>query len=138
MFESTAHIDAPPAAVWAVLTDLEAWPSWESAIVRTEGRVAEGERIRIWAQLDPKRPFTFTVAALEPERRMVLESRLPLGMFRGVRTHELTPQAEGGTRFALREEYSGPLAPVFSLWMPKLQPSFDAFATGLKVQAEAR
>ena len=138
MFESTARIDAPPAAVWAVLADLEAWPSWESAIVRTEGRLAEGTRIRLWTQIDPKRPFAFTVVALEPERRMVLESRWPLGLFRGVRTYELAPRDEGGTVFTMCEDYAGPFAPVLKVWMPKLQPSFDAFAKGLKVQAERR
>ena len=61
---------------------------------------------------------------------------MPLGLFKGVRTFSLTPES-GGTRFKMREEYSGPLLPLIWRSMPDLQPSFDQFAAGLKAHAES-
>ena len=60
---------------------------------------------------------------------------MPLGLFRGVRTHTLTPDGDG-TAFTMREEYSGPLLGAISRSMPDLQPSFDTFAAGLKARVE--
>ena len=61
---------------------------------------------------------------------------MPLGLFRGVRTYTLTPE-DGGTRFRMREEYTGPLLPLIWRSMPDLAPSFEQFARGLKARTEA-
>ena len=61
---------------------------------------------------------------------------MPLGLFKGVRTFSLEPQDGGGTRFHMREEYTGPLLPVIWRTMPDLGPSFQQFARGLKARAE--
>jgi hypothetical protein len=60
---------------------------------------------------------------------------MPLGLFRGMRTFTLEP-APSGTRFTMEEVYSGPLLPLIRRTMPDLQPSFDAFAAGLRERAE--
>jgi hypothetical protein len=62
---------------------------------------------------------------------------MPLGLFKGVRTYSLSPQ-QSGTRFRMREEYSGPFAPMIVKSIPDLKPTFDKFVTGLKARAEAR
>jgi hypothetical protein len=61
---------------------------------------------------------------------------MPFGLFRGVRTYELSP-AEGGTAFHVREEYTGPLLGLIWRSMPDLGPSFDLFARGLKRRVES-
>ena len=48
----------------------------------------------------------------------------------------LSPQANGTTKFNMREEYTGPLLPMMWRSMPDLGPSFTQFANGLKQQAE--
>ena len=46
-YETTTSIAAPPEAVWAVLTDAAAWPSWDSGVTAVEGRIAEGKKITV-------------------------------------------------------------------------------------------
>jgi polyketide cyclase/dehydrase/lipid transport protein len=48
------------------------------------------------------------------------------------------PRGTGTTKFAMREEYTGPLLPLIWKSMPDLGPSFEKFAKGLKEEAERR
>ena len=78
-----------------------------------------------------------TVTAFEPTRRMVWTGGMPLGLFTGTRTFTLAPQPDGSVAFAMREEFSGLLAPLITRSIPDLQPAFDAFASDLKWHAES-
>jgi hypothetical protein len=60
---------------------------------------------------------------------------MPLGLFTGTRTYTLTPR-DGGTEFAMEEDYTGPMAGMITKSIPDLQPSFDEFASCLKSRAE--
>jgi hypothetical protein len=62
---------------------------------------------------------------------------MPLGLFKGTRTYVLTPQPDGSVGFAMREEYTGPLAGLIGRSIPDLGPSFEQFATGLKHRVES-
>jgi hypothetical protein len=44
---ATIQIDAPPEAVWAVLTDLSSYPEWNPLFREASGQVAVGNRIRL-------------------------------------------------------------------------------------------
>ena len=104
-YESAASIQASPAAVWAVLIDAPNYPNWDSGVVGVEGSIRPGEKIKVVSSANPGRAFPVTVAAFEPERRMVWSGGMPLGLFKGVRTFTLTPEGEG-TGFTMREELS--------------------------------
>ena len=134
-YESTATIQAPPEAVWAVLVDAGAWPRWDSGVTAFDGAVVEGQKVTVRSEASPGRAFPVTVTALEPPRRMVFRGGMPLGLFRGERTYTLTPDGTG-TAFRMREEYTGPLLGLIWRSMPDLQPSFDRFAAGLKRRVE--
>jgi hypothetical protein len=135
-YESTSHIQADPDAVWRVLADANAYPTWDSGVKRVEGTVAPGERIKVVSEANPGRAFPIVVTEMVPGQRMTWTGGMPLGLFRGVRTFTLTPE-DGGTRFRMREEYTGPLLPVIWRSMPDLGPSFEQFARGLKARTEA-
>ncbi|MET0473965.1 MAG: SRPBCC family protein [Mycobacterium sp.] len=55
---------APPAAAWAVLTDLDAWPSWGPTVQRAElsgpGPLRLGSRGRVWTPVGVPLPFEIT------------------------------------------------------------------------------
>jgi len=46
-------------------------------------------------------------------------------------------EADGGSAFHVREEYTGPLLGLIWRSMPDLGPSFDRFARGLKLRVES-
>jgi hypothetical protein len=136
-FETSTTIDANPERVWAVLADTASWNDWDSGVVSVEGDAAPGKRIKITSELNPKRAYPVKVGEYDPPRKMSWIGGMPLGLFKGVRTYTLTPEGDGGTRFHMREEFSGPLSPLIGRTIPDMQPSFDQFARGLKQRAEA-
>ena len=135
-FESAADIAATPDAVWAALTDGAGWSTWDSGVDGVDGRIAAGETVTIRSKVAPGRAFPVKVTTFDPPRSMVFSGGLPLGLFKGVRTYRLTPSG-AGTRFEMREDYSGPLLAVMWRKMPDLGPSFAQFAAGLKARVES-
>lgn len=134
-FETTIDIEAGAAAVWSILCDAQRYPAWDSGIVGVEGPVALGSRIKITSEVSAARAFPAKVTTLDAPRRMVWTGGMPLGLFKGVRwfTIDDTPT---GSRFAMREDFSGPLLKLIGRTLPDLQPSFDQFANGLKAEVE--
>jgi hypothetical protein len=100
------------------------------AVQSLEGDCTDGSRIVTVAVMK-----SYEVTELERDR-MTWSGGMPLGLFKGVRTYRVAPE-DGGTRFTMREEYSGPLLPLIWRSMPDLQPSFDRFARGLKARVES-
>lgn len=129
-FETSRIIAAPPKVVWQVLTDARRLADGRFGILAIDGTIAPGSTFRLWSEVSPKRAFTLSVTAFEPDRRMVWRSGMPLGLFRGERTFSLEPEG-GSTRFRMREIYSGPLAGLIARSIPDLTPSFETFANGL-------
>lgn len=135
-FRASTIISAAPDRIWAILTDAPGYPSWDPGVERIEGRIAAGEKITAYTKRDPKRPFPARVGEFAPGRRMVWSGGLPLGLFKGVRTFSLEPAGDGATRFTISEAFSGPLLALFRRGIPDLNPTFEAFAAGLKARAE--
>jgi uncharacterized protein YndB with AHSA1/START domain len=136
-YASASSIAATPDRVWALLTDAAAYPRWNPTVVKIDGSIAAGQRIRLVSTLDPKRTFKLKVAEADAPRRMVWSSGMPLGLFTGRRTYTLTPRADGGTDFAMEERFTGPMAPLITKAIPDMSESFRMFAQALKVAAEA-
>jgi hypothetical protein len=138
-YEASAFIQAPPEAVWAILTDAPGLSRWDSGIERVEGRIAPGETIKVFSKVSPGRAFPVKVKDFTPSRGMRWSGGMPLGLFKGERTFALTPEPDKGvTRFTMREEYTGPLLGLMWKSMPDLGPSFTQFASGLKREAESK
>ena len=134
-YQAAVQIGAAPGAVWAVLVDGAGWTSWDSAIVRFEGTIAPGDKVTVHPEVNPERGFPVKVVEFVPATRMTWRGGMPLGLFTGTRTFRLLPQ-DGGTRFELREEYTGPMAGLIFGSIPDLQPSFERFVKGLKQRVE--
>jgi hypothetical protein len=137
-FEAVTRIDAPPAEVWAVLSDVGGWRDWDSGVDRIDGRVALGEPLTVYATMIRNRPFTVTVTELRPGEAMRWRGGLPLGLAVIERTYFLDTQEDGGTVVTVREDHSGPLAGLLGRSTPDLNPSFRQFCAGLKAKAEGR
>ncbi len=136
-YEASVVIAAPPDAVWAVLVDGAAYPTWDSGITAVDGPIVDGGTITVHAAVSPGRTFPVAVS-LDPPRLMRWTGGMPLGLFRGDRRFTLVPTADGGTRFTMREEYTGLLLRLIWPSIPDLASSFVQFTTGVKVRAEGR
>jgi hypothetical protein len=134
-YEASSTIAAEPDAVWAILTDAAGYSQWDSGVVRLDGTIAPGAKLKVTSEVNPKRAYPVKITRFEPGRAMAWTGGVPLGLMKGVRTFSLAPE-NGATRFTLREEFSGPMLPLIWRTMPDMQPSFDKFATGLKARAE--
>lgn len=135
-YRASSSIEADPGTIWAILTDARAYPEWDNGVVRIEGTIAPGERIKLYSELDPKRGHPIKIVGFEPGRGMTWQGGMPLGLFKGIRTFELKPEAAGVTRFTMEERFSGPLLPLIGRTLPDLGASFEKFAKGLKRRAE--
>ena len=135
-YESASSINASPESIWTILTDAPGLSTWDSGVVRVEGRIAPGETIRVFSSVNPSRAFPVKVTDFVPGQKMTWTGGMPFGLFKGVRSYTLTPEEGGVARFKMREEYTGLLLPLMWKSIPDLQPSFDQFAAGLKKRAE--
>lgn len=136
-YETSVEVKASPKTIWGIITDAPGFSAWPSGVVRVEGRIAPGEKIKVVSEANPKRTFAVKVTEFTPPSRMVWSGGMPLGLFKGVRTFTLTPQGDGSTKVHIREEYTGAMLGMIWRSMPDLQPSFDKLATGLKAKAES-
>lgn len=129
-----ANMKAPPSRLWALLTDAQEFPHWNSTVQRIEGAIAPAQKIKLYAKIAPGRAFNLTVSEFVPDQRMVWSDGNLL--FRGVRTYTLTPQADGSTDFTMSETFSGAMLPLIAGSLPDFAPEFEKFAADLKRAAE--
>lgn len=106
-YEATTTIKASPEVIWTILTDGPGYSRWDSGVIRVDGSIAPGQKIKVVSEANPKRAFPVKVTEFVPGRRVTV-----------------------------REEYTGPFLPMIWKSMPDLQPSFDKFTTGLRAKAE--
>jgi len=132
--EVTVH--APPARIWAILTDAKRFPQWNSTVTSIEGEIREGARLRIHVP-GTDRSFTPTVSNVVPNERMTWSGGFT-PLFKGVRTFELRARADGSTDFALTERFSGLLIPFVRRTLPDFGVVFSRFVADLRREAQRR
>ena len=127
-------IQAPPAKIWALLTNADDFPRWNSTIESIQGKIAPGETIHLHAKIAPDRTFKLRVTTYQPDERMVWQDGTPL--FQGVRQYTLTSRSSGATEVAMAETFSGLMLPLIARSLPDQGPSFERFLADLKAEAE--
>jgi hypothetical protein len=134
---ATIQIDAPPEAVWAVLTDLSRYPEWNPLFREASGQVAAGNRIKL-RSVHPANGRLMTVkpkiTVADPGTELKWVSRLP-GIISGEHRFALTP-ADGGTRLEQSEAFRGLLTAFPGKTFANAEASFRALNEALKKRAE--
>jgi hypothetical protein len=129
------NVRAPPKAIWALLTNAQDFPRWNSTVQSIEGPIALGQKLALKVPAAPGRVFRPKVTAFEPESRMVWsDGAAP--MFKGVRTFTLEPRGGDSTDFAMVETFSGVMLPMIRGSLPDFGPIFEQYAADLKSEAE--
>jgi hypothetical protein len=131
--QAETHVDAPPKAVWEVLTRLEDWPSWNSDVkwMRFDGPLAPGTEFR-W-KAGPG-AIVSRIDRVEPPRYISWHGRtLTIDAY-----HEWWLESrDGGTFVRTEEAFFGTLARVLKRPLQKtLDKSFADALERLKHEAE--
>lgn len=134
----TRTIGADPQVIWDLLTNADAYPEWNPAVIEIEGVIADGNRIALTSTVNPNRQFKLNVSEVDAPHRMVWSDGMPLGLFKGVRTIEIVANEDGTSEFSMVEVFSGLMEPLISKSIPDQTRSFEEFADGLRAAAEAR
>lgn len=134
---ATIQIDAPPEAVWGVLTDLDRYPEWNPLFREAYGQVTVGNRITL-RSTHPANGRLMTVkpkiTVADPGAELRWVSSLP-GIISGEHRFALTP-TDGGTRLEQSETFRGLLAAFPSKTFTEAEASFRALNEALKKRAE--
>jgi hypothetical protein len=145
--EAAVAIEAPIEVVWAVVTDLAAYPSWDPFIASAEGGTAVGDELTLGVRLSSGRQLTVRAKvgrSVAPARlgnalTAVLEYDLagPLASTNTVRSrrrHMLRQGADGVTAYRVEEWFRGAVA--LGVPLAKVQAAFRTQAQALKERAE--
>jgi hypothetical protein len=138
---SAIEIRAPLDVVWRVLTDFDAYPTWNPHVRRVVGKPQVGGRIGIHTRPPGGRTIVMRPIILEwsPPRelrwRATFVSRRLFSGEHGFRLEEATP---GRVRFAQDETFSGLLVPLYArLRLPSTRLGFAQMNEALRARAEA-
>jgi len=127
-------IRAPATRIWALLTDANDFPRWNSTVTSIEGDIEVGNKLKLRVPIS-ERTFTPKVAEFVPPHRMVWsDGAAP--MFKGVRTFSLSQKPDGTTDFSMVEVISGLMLPMIKGSLPDFGPPFEQYASDLKREAE--
>ena len=97
-----ATLLASPEAVWALITDVEAFPTWRSDVKSVE-RLPDRVGRPVWIERGSGGKVTFAVDESNAPRRLVVriaDRTLPFG---GTWTYDIAP-ATGGTALTITED----------------------------------
>lgn len=92
---------APPDAVWKVITDVDAFPSWRSDVKSVERVPGTGKTT--WIERGGSETMTFTVDVADAPHRLVTRIADPKLPFGGTWTYELSSSSAGGTMLRITE-----------------------------------
>ncbi|MCF4097575.1 SRPBCC domain-containing protein [Maritalea mediterranea] len=134
-YQSKIEIAASVENVWRALLDGLQTDPQPFGIIKLEGELAAGSRLKLWSEVDPNRAFALQIISFQPPHKMVWRGGMPFGLFTGTRTFILRRSGET-TIFEMEEIFKGALAGLIVKSMPDLNPSFEKFALALKQKAE--
>jgi hypothetical protein len=134
------EIDAQADRVWAILSDLAAYPSWNPFVIRAEGTLALDARLAVSLRPPSGRAMQFKphVSRLEPGRCFAWRGSLPIpGLFTGEHQFEVVPLGTGKVRLVHSERFSGLLVPLLKKSLDgDTRRGFEAMNAAVKTRAE--
>jgi hypothetical protein len=135
--QHVSEIPASPERVWATLTDLGRWTSWNPTLVEPRGELVEGSVVRMKLNLGRvKMPMKQKIVEVTPPSVLRWQSRFgPTWLFLVTRTFRLEEAGEGRTRLEQSEEGTGLLARlIFVFTGPPTVRGYTALTEALAAQ----
>ncbi len=138
--ERSIEIDAMPETVWSILTDTNAYSSWNPFMTELSGDLAVGAKLKVRIAPPNARAMTFkpTVLAVTPERELRWLGRFIVpGLVDGEHSLRIEPLDEGRSRFTQTEQFSGLLVRPLKSMLGKTELGFEQMNAALKTKAES-
>jgi len=138
MITTETEIDAPPAAVWATLTDFAGYPAWNPFIREAAGTIAVGELLTLRMFPGIGRPQTFTPEVLAVRENAELRWLGTLRwrwLFSAEHLFQLSAAGDG-TRLVHSEVFRGALVPLLGHVIRQTEHDYLALNAALKERVE--
>ena len=134
--QTEIEIDAPAKDVREVLLNFGDYPKWNPFIVKVDGTVAQGSKVRVTVKPVGKDPLSGdTIVTSLTDTRLAWTGSLPFpGLFRGNHEFIIEDQGSNKTMFYQNEKMSGIIIP-FVDFKPEAK-GFVLMNEALKKQAE--
>lgn len=136
-WERSISVNAEPARVWQVMSDVAKWPEWTPSIESVEGTTASmavGSEAQVKAKGTPK--ATWRVTEWNPGRNFTWVTSV-----RGAKTvgeHVIEPAGDTSSRVLLAIEVQGLMAAIFKPLIGKgIERNLTLESEGLKRRSEA-
>ncbi len=126
----STDIKAEPEIIWQLLTNAPDYPRWNTTVISIEGKIAEGECIKLKSTLAPNRTFKLKVKEIESLKSF------KWGDGQGTRVYTLVKNGNI-TTFTMNEKIGGFMFPMYAKYIPSFDQSFEHFAADLKKEAES-
>ena len=140
---SEIHITASAEAVWRVLADFPAYPTWNPFVRSVSGEQSPGSWLNVTVQPDGGQAMSFKPRLLVFERQKELRWKgqlLAPGIFDGEHYFQLAEVSPEQVRFVHGEVFSGFLVPLLFRGSMRagIERGFAAMNQALKARAEAQ
>jgi polyketide cyclase/dehydrase/lipid transport protein len=136
LFKCEVIFEADPAMVWRIWTDVARWPEWDASkeIAQMDGDFQAGTSG--WVKKHNALGGTFAITSVEPGRRWLSESPLPLG--RVIFDHIIEPLPDGQVRVVKGVQVEGGSAGLFRvLAAPRMRRDIDQQLAALQQRTQA-
>ncbi len=132
-------IAAPVEIVWAELTAISEYATWNPFVTTFRGDLVQGSRLEIRIEPAGGRAMTFrpTITDVVEDIRLEWLGRLVVpGLFDGRHSFDLEAVGRSETRLTQAEEFSGILVPLMGTMLERTRAGFEAMNDALRVRAE--
>ena len=139
VIEHVLEIDALPAVVWEVLTDLPRYAEWNPFVIECRSTLVPGEPIDLRVKLrgKPQNQREWMHELIAGKRFSYRMKPFPLGALSSRRSHELHDLGGGRTRYRSHMQLSGWLMPLVRALLGKnLQRGFSEMTAALCSRSE--
>jgi hypothetical protein len=136
---STIEITASPQQVWAVLSDLRAYPRWNPFITRIEGELQEGKTLEVELRPPGRKGMVFRprlLSVIKDKELKWLGRLFVAGIFDGEH-HFWIERMDSGVIFHQDEVFRGVLVPLTGSVLNRTVQGFGLMNQALKAEVES-
>ena len=133
----SASLNAPPEAVWRMITDIDAFPSWRDGVRNVE-RLPDRNGYPVWVEDGTTGRIMLAVERSEPPHTLVTRIADPDLPFGGTWTYTITPTSNGCTLTITENgEIYNPVFRAMARFVFGYESTLASYLEGLK-KAEGR